>query len=319
VSSASPLGRPLGRALFPSSVVTWSALLAGALATLAACAQPASPDPVVGERAGVIRLVTWNVHDLFDTLDREVAPGALDEVPGPAALERKLAAIGRVLAGADADVILLQEVENQALLEQLAAEAFPAGGYRAFLREGNDPRGIDVGVLSRLPFSPGPTHLQERDRAASPLWSRELLELHLATAPRPVVVLNAHLVSRLDPRADGRRTEQARRVREVADDLARSAMAPRVVVAGDLNDLPSSPALSPLLGDGVFVDVGAALPASVGWTWSDGSTGERIDYVLVPCRGVRPTRVTVLGGEDVRAASDHRPLVVDLWLREGDD
>jgi len=56
--------------------------------------------------------------------------------------------VAAVLEALDADAVLLQEVEDLPLLGRLALRA----GYpEARLLDGNDPRGIDVGLLSRLP------------------------------------------------------------------------------------------------------------------------------------------------------------------------
>src|SRR6185369_11387692 len=114
--------------------------------------------------------------------------------------------------------------------------------------------------------------------------------------------------------ADPRRRAQAAAVRAIADALSAAEPGALVVVLGDLNDLPGSAALAPLLGDGAFADLSAALPAADAWTWSGGGERERIDYALVP-RGAAAAvaGVAVLEGEDVGAASDHRPLVIDLW------
>jgi endonuclease/exonuclease/phosphatase (EEP) superfamily protein YafD len=85
-------------------------------------------------------------------------------------------------------------------------------------------------------------------------------------------------------------------------------------VVGDLNDVPGSDTLRQLLGDGGLVDVGAMLPEADSWTWS-GSARERIDYALLPREyGEAVTRVEVVGGPGIAATSDHRPLLVDLWL-----
>ena len=285
-------------------------LLFALLLALLACA-PAAEN---AQRAGrsTLRVVTWNVHDLFDGIDRTTPPGDSDTVLTQVEVEAKLARVGRVLARLDADVLVLQEVENLGLLERLAAGPLAAGGYRAFLREGFDPRGIDVGVLSRVPIADCVSHLEERAPGGSWLWSRDLLEVHLDIFERPVVLLVNHLVSRLDPSEDGRRLLQAARVREVADQLRATAV---VLVLGDLNDLPDSVALRPLLGDGALADLGAGLPDGDAWTWSGGGARERIDYALLPGEDVTlVTRVEVISGSDITAASDHRPLLVDLWL-----
>ncbi len=291
-------------------------LLAAVLAALA-CAQPSAPEG--GARASTLRLVTWNVHDLFDEVDQTQPPGDADTVLTPAAVAEKLARVGAVLTRLDADVYVLQEVENLALLRRLAEGPLAGRGYAAALREGFDPRGIDVGVLSRLPLE-WVSHLDDRAPGGGHLWARDLAELHLRSAPRPVVILAGHFVSRLDPADDARRELQARRARELADELCAQASRPLVVVAGDLNDLPGSAPLRPLLGDGRLVDLGAALPQEEAWTWSGGGARERIDYALLPREDEKSvTRVEVAAGLDIAAASDHRPVLVDLWLDAGPD
>jgi endonuclease/exonuclease/phosphatase family metal-dependent hydrolase len=263
-----------------------------------------------------LRVVTWNVHDLFDEVDDTVAPGDADTVLAPAEVEAKIARVGAVLGPLDADVYVLQEVENLALLERLAEEALPGRGYRAALREGFDPRGIDIGVLARAPLDVSwVSHLDDRTPGGGRLWARDLAELHLDVAGRHVVILAGHFVSRLDPSEDGRRLMQARRTRELADQLRAAEASPLVLVVGDLNDVPGSEALRPLLGDGALADLGAALPAADSWTWSGGGARERIDYALLPREDERlVTRVEVAAGPGIAAASDHRPVLVDLWL-----
>ncbi len=287
-----------------------SLLLVGCLA----CAAPPPASDGVSSAPRSLRVVSWNVHDLFDEIDRTSPPGELDTVLTPAEVEAKLARIGAVLIRLDADVVLLQEVENLPLLERLAAGPLGGAGYRAFLHEGFDPRGIDLGLLARVPVESVLGHLDDRAPSGAYLWARDPLEVHLATGSRPVALLGAHLVSRLQP-ADDRRRLQAARLRELADGLAAGPSRPLVMVLGDLNDLPDSAALAPLLGDGRLLDLGAALAPAAAWTWSGGGALERIDYALVPlCERAFVSRFAVEEGPDVAAASDHRPMVVDLWL-----
>jgi endonuclease/exonuclease/phosphatase family metal-dependent hydrolase len=287
-------------------------LLASVLVLLACAPPPALREPRPG--TSTLRVVTWNVHDLFDEVDDTVPPGDADTVVSAAAVDAKLVRVGEVLGRLDADVCVLQEVENLGLLQRLAEGPLAGRGYRAALREGFDPRGIDVGVLSRVPVE-WVSHLDDRAPGGGLLWARDLAELHLGLADRPIVILGGHLVSRLDPSEDHRRLLQAGRVRELADRLRATAPRPLVLVVGDLNDVPGSAALQPLLGDGALWDLGATLPEADSWTWSGGGARERIDYALLP-REDRAfvTRVEVVGGPEIARASDHRPLLVDLWL-----
>ncbi|HET9594945.1 MAG TPA: endonuclease/exonuclease/phosphatase family protein [Anaeromyxobacteraceae bacterium] len=283
-----------------------------AAAVVLACGGADAPEPSDGAR--VVRLATWNVHDLFDEVDRAAPPGAQDLVPTHAEVEAKLARVGAVVGTLDADVVALQEVENLDLLRRLAQGPLAGLGYDAFLVEGGDPRGIDVGVLSRVPVLRWVSHLGDRAADGAPLFARDLAEVHLGVGRAEVVLVAAHLVSRLDPSKDGRRREQAARARAVVDALAGSPARPLVVLMGDLNDLADGWPLAPLLADRGLADLGATL-GPAGWTWAGGGRRERIDYALVPrAQASTVASVQVVAGTEVEAASDHRPLVVDLWL-----
>ncbi len=280
-------------------------------AALSACDLELEPTgaggPSVRAAAVVVRVATWNVHDLFDEVDRLVPPGELDDVPDAAAVEAKLSAVAAVLARLDADVVFLQEVENRPLLGRLALRA----GYpEDRLVEGLDPRGIDVAALSRLPLEAYVSHLGETDDAGLPLWPRDCVEIHVRSAPRTLVVVGSHFSSALSD--DGtRRTAQAARLREIAEGVRSARVGALVVAGGDLNDGPASAPLAPLLGDGAWLD----LAPSDGITWIGATGSARFDYLLVPREEAAALlAVEIVSGPDVVAASDHRPVVADLWL-----
>lgn len=285
-------------------------LVIPAVFTLGACAvQPpqAAPRPV---GRGTVRVATWNVHDLFDDLDRLMPPGDLDPVPAPEEVAAKLDRVAAVLRRLDADLVLLQEVETLALAEALAART---GHADARLLEAFDPRGIDVAVLSRLPIERYVSHLGELAADGTPLWSRDCVELHAAAGERRLVLVGTHLISRVTDLPGARRLEQAARLREIADEVAAHDPGALVVAGGDLNDEPGSASLAPLLGDGEWLDPLAEAGLGETWTWLGLGGGARLDYLLLP-RGQawRAVSVAIVEGEDVIQASDHRPVVLDL-------
>jgi endonuclease/exonuclease/phosphatase family metal-dependent hydrolase len=252
--------------------------------------------------------VTWNVHDLFDAEDRLVAPGALDEVPSPAEVDAKVAAVAAVLVRLDADVVLLQEVENAAVLGALAARA---GYLEARLVEGADPRGIDVAALSRLPVDRYVSHADDLAPTGLPLWPRDCVELHARAGALAIAVVGTHASSRLSDPDGARRALQAARLRELADALRAAAPHAVVLAGGDLNDPPDATSMAPLAGDGAWVDLVA--PGAV--TWSGDAGDARLDSLLVPHADVPLVLAAfVADGEDVARASDHRPVVLDLAL-----
>lgn len=260
-----------------------------------------------GRGAVAVRVATWNVQNLFDAEDRVIPPGEEDLVPGAAEVEMKLSRVAAVLARLDADLLLLQEVENRALLDRLASIA----GYPvARLVEGNDPRGIDVAVLSRLPIRAYASHRDELGPDGRQLWPRDCIEVHAEAAGRRIVAVGSHFSSALSD-AGTRRAWQSSRMREIADTLAREDPTAVVLAGGDLNDEPGSPALAALLSDGAWLD----LVPSGGVTWEAGGDEARLDYLLL--RAGSPASAALAwidSGADVPGASDHRPVLLGLVL-----
>lgn len=281
-----------------------------ALLSLLACGPALEPPPPAAPRvraATVVRVATWNVHDLFDADDRLLPPGDADLVPSAADVEAKLARVAAVLERLDADLVLLAEVETRAVLERLASLArYPA----VRLVDGNDPRGIDVAVLSRLSIRGYTSHAGELGPDGRLLWPRDCVEVTAEAEGRRVVLVGSHLSSPLSD--DGtRRRHQAARLREIADAALLADPEALLLAGGDLNDGPESPALEPLLADRRWLD---PLPP---WTatWGSGPNAERLDYLLLPASAAGALVAAWAGeGADVAAASDHRPVVLDLIL-----
>jgi endonuclease/exonuclease/phosphatase family metal-dependent hydrolase len=284
--------------------------LIAALLPLLACEPALEAPPATGTRvrtATLVRVATWNVHDLFDAEDRVVPPGDADLVPSGAEVEAKLARVAAVLERLDADLVLLAEVETRQVLERLASLArYPA----ARLVDGNDPRGIDVAVLSRFPIEGYTSHAGELGPDGRLLWPRDCVEVAVQAAGRRTVLVGTHLSSGVSD--DGtRRRRQAARLREIADGVLLADPHALVLAGGDLNDVPESPALEPLLGDGSWVD---PLPPWI-TTWGGGHDARRLDYLLLPAGAASAVLAAWAGeGADVAAASDHRPVVLDLLV-----
>jgi len=90
-------------------------------------------------------------------------------------------------------ILALQEVENQAVLDRLVDRLAQRGyRYRSVLREGNDPSGMDVAVMYRLPVKIGAVRTLFTDQRfhGHALYSRPplLLALEAPLAGKLVVV-----------------------------------------------------------------------------------------------------------------------------------
>lgn len=199
----------------------------------------------------------------------------------------------RVIGALNADIICLVEVESRLELQrfhdQLLVPPLLAAGYeRILLIDGNDERGIDVSIVSRFPIDSLTSHIHETttfNGSTSRLFSRDCLEVRVALpGGQTLHLLLNHFKSKIPSNpgsmsSNERRRRQATRVAALAG--AHNLQNELVLVAGDLNDTPTSAPLQPLLTVPGLFNVNTTLPAGQQWTFRNGSHKEQIDYLLV--------------------------------------
>jgi len=154
-------------------------------------------------------------------------------------------------------VLALQEVENIDALRRFNRERLETPFPYEVLLEGNDPRFIDVALLSHLPVANMTSHRYERHPDVDePIFGRDLLEVDIFDARgrrRLTKVFVAHLKSNFVPfDADDpdqaaidnniERTRQAETTARIIDSRTRSNG--RHVLLGDMNDDPDSAPLA---------------------------------------------------------------------------
>jgi len=257
--------------------------------------------------------------------------------------DRAILNTARVIAAVDADVLALVEVEDRPglikfhdnvlrpILDSTGRPPYPYG----LVVDGNDPRGIDVALLSRHPVSDISTHIFDLP-GADPIFARDCCEYFIelpGRAGRLIVMINHFSSKGSDPTGMARRIHQARRVGEIV--TARQSQGfTDIVVCGDLNDTPASASLAPLVGHPDLQDAVTRFAASIdptGKRLGTYETGkEQIDYLLmsqslqaaakdagIERRGHYAPRTwkafdTIKSVRD--AASDHHCLWVDLAM-----
>ncbi|UUU22005.1 endonuclease/exonuclease/phosphatase family protein [Streptomyces sp. DSM 40750] len=163
----------------------------------------------------------------------------------------------RVIAAVNADILLMVEVEDRLTLDRFNTQVLGgAVGHEPYpfnlLVDGNDSRGIDVGILSRFPITSVRSHIFDLGASGTRVFSRDCPEFEIDIAGEPLWILGNHFKSKGFGNAsenDKRRKAQAERVTEIYEDaLERSS---RVIVAGDLNDTLASPPIKLLLDAGL--------------------------------------------------------------------
>jgi endonuclease/exonuclease/phosphatase family metal-dependent hydrolase len=249
-----------------------------------------------------------------------------------------------------ADVLGVVEAEDRWALRHFNADQLaPLGGRiygHVMLIDGNDERGIDVGLMTHgdLPVGCIRSHVDDAD-LAGPIFSRDCAEFEIALDDgRTLVVMVNHFKSKGygGRESTARRLRQAQRVREIYE-RRRADGFDLVAVVGDLNDHPASSALSPLLGSG-GTGVAAApsdlrdVSAFPGFddlgrpgTYGTAAKTNKIDYILcspalfatITGAGVHRAGVWTASGKwamyptltrEQDAASDHAAIWADLDL-----
>ncbi len=308
-------------------------------------AQPS--DPVVigqsgsGPQTSGLRLATFNAEFLFDGRDGDgQATFAWKDDPVLARAHRD--SIARVVRAINADVVMLQEVENLETLELLATETLSDMGYTAYLVNGRDTfTGQDVGLLSRLPVDEigrtderVPVGMTRQEYGVSKnMWAR------LDLGGIPTTLIGVHFLARPDDiERKPRREAQAEVIRRLVEQEMAAGRA--VAVLGDFNDFDprvldragSAPITDVLAtiqraGPGLEDDlrnVAADVPQSERYTaYYDRNRNDEIDagelssldHLLLSPQLYRTLRaVDFVHLHDPRYVSDHFPVVATLGL-----
>lgn len=267
---------------------------------------------------GSVILATYNVENLFDAVDD---PYHRDEHTKPKSREalEKLAA---TLRDIDADVVALQEVENRGYLERFVQELLPDAGYKEIVHlEGNDERGIDVALLSRLPVGPVTSyrHVEFDDtKGAKQRFRRDLLQVRLEPdSGPPFDVFVVHFKSKRGGENDVSHTlrvAEARATRQVLDGILFADPEARFVLCGDFNDTAESESIKMIIGQGstalrCFSD---DLPADHGATYRRQPYRSMIDFIFCSpgmAAHYRPGSYAIPAISDAASGSDHNPVV----------
>jgi endonuclease/exonuclease/phosphatase family metal-dependent hydrolase len=310
-----------------------------------------------------VRLATFNVENLFARFRFEANVDPEDAVRDGWNVNETVFRIqdedskrltGLSIKETKADVIALQEVENLDTLKRFRS-LYLGGGAWPYVAsiDGNDPRLIDVAVLSKLPIVHVRSYQHLRS-GGSVVFSRDCLEVDVAVGDRTLTLFVNHLKSMLDQNdpVNGRRNTRSKRMlqartvkRIVTDRFGTKAGDAPFVVLGDLNDYPltdaqGKPGILSLTRWDQVDNVVERLPVDEQWTHyfpGQGSLLEgyrQLDYVLlsrslaaatpaVPTivRKGLPTGARRYTGERFEGvgkvwpkASDHCPVVIDVTV-----
>jgi len=199
----------------------------------------------------------------------------------------------RVIGLVKADVLCVIEAEDRVGLKRFNEDVLAKVGVEPFkhvmLIDGNDDRGIDVGVMCRAghEISRIQSHVDDVDGQGE-IFSRDCAEYEIRTpAGNRLLLLVNHFKSKgygPPKKSDAKRLRQATRVRAIYDERLGQGYE-YVAVVGDLNETPDRAPLAPLTGEGSTLTDIMAHPKFAGdgkpGTWDTAAKSGKFDYILM--------------------------------------
>ncbi|MEM9019452.1 MAG: endonuclease/exonuclease/phosphatase family protein [Planctomycetota bacterium] len=188
-----------------------------------------------------VTVMSYNLENAFDVFD--------DPYTGDESTDAKrsdeMVAIAKAIASADPDIVVVQELENQAMLEGLVRTFLSDAGYDYIACDrGNDGRGINLGIISRYPIRSITsyrhrtlTHPDAPDRTWR--FSRDAMQITLDVNGQRLDVINVHLKSNSSSPGDEnsklRRTAEAIMVKSIIREMTDERPDAYVLLMGDIN------------------------------------------------------------------------------------
>ena len=196
----------------------------------------------------------------------------------------------RVIADVNPDIIVLVEVEDRPtvlrfhdqLLKPMLERQNQPPYEHIMVIDGNDARGINVGIMSRRPIVRMASHVDDHTASGSATFSRDCPEYYLVMGNgEELIILPNHFSSKGSDTNGTRRRVQSAAVKEIYERIRQTC--PRVIVAGDFNDYPGSGSLDPLLAQTDLRDA-MSLEAYLGaypGTYMHANANQKFDYLLL--------------------------------------
>lgn len=231
-----------------------------------------------------LTVATFNVYLLFDTEcnSGECGPNDFEIEFSQSEYEARLEEVAAAIEELDADIVLLQELENEGVLEDLA-ETLDGGYPVAVHGETGFSASLDVAVLARGTFLDTKNYGQRRltlPDGSRGWFAREFLRVDLDIDGDDVIVFTSHFRSKANGDDPDRRLAEAQEARKIVEEVAEANDDALVVFGGDLNDTPGSEPLEALMSDGGLERVGQNRGTEDIYTYFFNDERMSIDHIL---------------------------------------
>lgn len=283
------------------------------------------------KEAQTLTVATYNLYNMFDVYDDPYSRDEGTRVKPRAEIEKVAEAIRAI----NADVIAVQEVENEGILRTMVQKMLGDMKYRhVVVMPTNSERGGNIGVISRKPVVSIKSHRWARltleGKESSWRFARDLMQVTIqATESKTLDLFVVHLKSKRtvagDPNAVMWRSAEALGARRIVDRYLQANPGAWVCLAGDCNDTPDSAPIQLLLkpdakGKAPLADLHSSLAKEKRITYRSKSYGNsNLDYIMASkalADRVVPDSAIIYSDADKASGSDHLPVVVKFNLAE---
>lgn len=188
-----------------------------------------------------VTVMSYNVENMFDVFDDPYSDDDGTDIKS----RKEITTIAKAIAAADADVIVFQELENEHLLQGMVDTFLADKGYTyVACQRTNSSRGINLGVISRLPIKSLTSHrfktLKHPD-VSDRTWrfARDAMQITVDVDGKELHLFNLHLKSNSSRPGDRNssywRTSEAIALKGLIRGIVKQDPNALVVALGDFN------------------------------------------------------------------------------------
>ena len=263
-----------------------------------------------------LSIMHWNIANAFDTIEDSKKN---DTVLSVEKYNDKISLTAGIIKKYQTDIVTLCEVENMNVLSDLAKRC----GYEYFyLIEGNDPRGIDVAIMSvyemiyksnkdmPTPYPGNPRYKFSRDCVTGQFQTPE---------GKNFCIVTTHLKSsfRDDGKSEMKRDAQAKGILNVIDNIYNCEKEePYLILTGDLNTTRYSSSLQILEKAGLKI-LNYKEKQENFYTYIYRKEKQDLDYIIVNQKlekAMKHPKLQAIHDKMVSDVSDHYPIILKFDL-----
>ncbi len=258
---------------------------------------------------------SYNVKNLFDAQDD---PYHRDEGTDPKPRD-EIERIANVIHELNADVLALQEVESRGYLQHFVDALLPDMGYKHIVHfEGNDGRGIDVCLISRVPVGAVTSHrhhLFKGHDGKAQRFGRDLLRVELLPeGGDPFEMWLVHLKSNSGGKElnEPIRLGECREIHRLIGRRLKNDPQVSLILCGDFNDEFDTKTVQTILGTPQqLVSIFENIPPEQRITYNRAPYRSMIDFMFCSPAMVKrmvPGSFAIREGTSEGSGSDHNPI-----------